>query len=210
MIFYGTTNPKQSNPDLIGAQEGIEESEIETIVESEIKTDSKQVEEEEQEDTTDAFASIRSKFDRFCYSGVVIDAAHTEGQKTVETTTESFIETLPEKGKKLMEEGAVILQSQSEVIHIKAKEGWATSIEAIQSFPETFKTKWNEAREIYHENKRIEAENKKFEEEQAAKAKAAEEQAKVPAPAELLGTLGQETKEQEEEQPPPVPTVTIP
>eukprot|EP00531_Pseudo-nitzschia_arenysensis_P013272 CAMPEP_0116134252 /NCGR_PEP_ID=MMETSP0329-20121206/10546_1 /TAXON_ID=697910 /ORGANISM="Pseudo-nitzschia arenysensis, Strain B593" /LENGTH=197 /DNA_ID=CAMNT_0003628949 /DNA_START=97 /DNA_END=690 /DNA_ORIENTATION=- len=197
MIYYGTEIPNQTVPTLISAPDDKDESESEIIVDSEIKME-KVVDEED----TGVFASIRSKFDKICYSGAVIDEAGTEGQKTVEETAESLMDTLPEKGKKLMEDGAVILQSQSEVMQIKAKEGFAVSMEAIQNFPETFKTNWAKAKLVYERNKRVEAENQKFEEEEAAKRAAAREEAKKAVQMELEAP--------EDEEKPPVPTVTIP
>jgi len=191
MIYYGTEPQGRTVPALISASD---ESESEIIVDTEIKME--KVEEQGEKDDTGVFAAFRSTFDRFCYSGVVIDEAQAEGQKTIEERAENFMDTIPEKGMKLMQEGAVILQSQSEVVQIKAKEGLAVSMEAIQNFPDTFKTKWAEAKVIYEQNKKVEAENKKFEEEQAE--------------LEAMKKDTMELEAAEDEDKPPVSTVTIP
>lgn len=194
MIYYGTDLPNRTVPALISSAPDDNdeyESESEILVESEIKM--KKVEDDE--DDSGFLASIRNKFDKFCYAGAVIEEASAEGSKTAKETTESFIDTIPEKGMKLMKEGAVILESQSEVMQMKAKEGFVISMEAIQNFPETFQTKWAAAKVIYERNKRVEAENQKYEEEEAAKAAAAENEAQM------------ELEVPEDEDKPPVSTV---
>mmetsp|Transcript_20506 Transcript_20506/g.42228 ORF Transcript_20506/g.42228 Transcript_20506/m.42228 type:complete len:182 (-) Transcript_20506:71-616(-) len=170
MIFYGTSNPNHRPiPEVVGIHDIANEtpSEIEVNVGSEIKTESKP----EEDDMFSAFRS-RFNFDNLCNSGAAIDDAREEGEKTAEPSPiESFVDSTAEKGKQLMEEGALILQSKSEVMQTQVKEGWPVFVENLQNFPETFSKKWNEAREIYLENKRVEAENKKIEEEQAKTAR---------------------------------------
>lgn len=171
MIFYGTSNPNHRPiPEVVGILDIANEtaSEIEVNVGTEIKMESKP---EQDEDMFSAFRS-RFNFDSLCNSGAAIDDTQEEGEKTAEPNPiESFVDSTTVKGKQLMEEGALILQSKSEVMQTKVKEGWPVFVENLQNFPETFSKKWNEAREIYHENKRVEAENKKIEEEQAKAAR---------------------------------------
>lgn len=124
------------------------------------------------------FDKIRSRtaafrfpeFDKFCFSGVVIDDAQAEGIKAVD----SKVEALPEEGIAFVRVQSKVFQAKSEELQIKVKDGWDTTVETLQSMPGTFKEKWSEAREIYLENKRIEAE-------EAAIARAAA-RAKPPVP----------------------------
>ncbi len=175
MIFYGTSNPNHRPiPEVVGIHDIANEtaSEIEVNVGSEIKTESKPEEEDD-----DMFSAFRSRFNfaNLCNSGAAIDDAGEEGEKSAEPSPiESFVDSTAEKGKQLMEEGALILQSKSEVMQTKVKEGWPVFVENLQNFPETFSKKWNEARDIYLENKRVEAENKKIEEEEEEEEEARE------------------------------------
>jgi hypothetical protein len=94
-------------------------------------------------------------FDKLCHSGVVIDDAAVQGKTYLAET----VEELPEKSKEFAEEHAPILKSKSDMVQEKVKDGLAAGFETLKTLPATFSEKWAEAKEIYHENQKVEAEN---------------------------------------------------
>jgi hypothetical protein len=94
-------------------------------------------------------------FDRFCHTGQVIDEVAVEGRRAIAEGADE----LPKKGKEFAAEHAHILQSKSEVVQTKVKDGWSSSMATLATLPSKFSEHWNEAAKTYRENKKLEKES---------------------------------------------------
>ena len=95
-----------------------------------------------------AFQFPQFEFDRFCHFGEVIDGVAEELEA----------EDFPKRGREFMAEHAEILQSKSEVVQQRVKDGWKLHIATLHMIPSTFAERWKEAANIYHRSKKYEDE----------------------------------------------------
>ena len=131
------------------------------------ETSSEPIDAPDDEDDASVFEKIRTgnfsfkKFrdfdlDRFCHTGQVLDEAAVESKRAIAEGADE----LPKKGKEFAAEHIPILQSKSEVVQTKVKDGWSWSIATLATLPSKCSESWNEAAKIYHENKKMEEEEK--------------------------------------------------
>ena len=93
-------------------------------------------------------------FDKFCVSGDVIDEAKAESGKVVAAE----VDKLPEQTQVFVREAGAKISTNSSIASEKVKGACTSGFEVLKSLPANFMVKWNEAKEIYHENKRAEEE----------------------------------------------------
>ena len=93
-------------------------------------------------------------FDKFCVSGDVIDEAKVESGKVIE----AGVEKLPAQTQVYARAAGTKISAGSSIASEKVKGACTSGFEVLKSLPANFMVKWNEAKEVYHENKRAEEE----------------------------------------------------
>jgi len=128
------------------------------------------VEDAVEEDDASLFEKIRAgnftfkkfsdfDFDRFCHTGQVIDEVAVEGKRAIAEGADEFAA-----------EHVPTLQSKSEVVQTKVKDGWSWSMATLATLPSKFSESWNEAAKTYHENKNMEDEEKSVQQSETSSA----------------------------------------